>query len=199
MILTFLTKKISETFKWKAGWFQIWLNEPWKAQNCANLWQIQPNPNCLCDTTSVVMNKLIYIIVLHNQLPFCSIYSFMSFNSEKIIRYHFQWNQMYLCKYMKCMDLHSSCSYYVYYIIYISLNIEKYHENEKNPNLLIMFNTSIGFSSFFHWALDFVWNLWNPIFLGILSDVQKHEENPMIHIFLKVTIHWIWYVKRHSC
>ena len=37
-----------------------------------------------------------------------------------------------------------------------SLDKEKSNENEINPNPMIMFNTSIGFSSFFHWALDFV-------------------------------------------
>ena len=44
----FCLKIMCENFKKKAGWFQIWLNQPWIAQNCANLWQIQLNPNCLC-------------------------------------------------------------------------------------------------------------------------------------------------------
>ena len=38
----------------------------------------------------------------------------------------------------------------------LTLNTEKSNENEINQNPMIMFNTSIVFSSFFHWALDFV-------------------------------------------
>ena len=44
----------------------------------------------------------------------------------------------------------------IYSFINNSLNTEKSNENEINQNPMIMFNTSIVFSSFFHWALDFV-------------------------------------------
>ena len=44
----------------------------------------------------------------------------------------------------------------IYSFINDSLNTEKSNENEINQNPMIMFNTSIVFSSFFHWALDFV-------------------------------------------
>ena len=44
----------------------------------------------------------------------------------------------------------------IYSFINNSLNTERSNENEINQNPMIMFNTSIVFSSFFHWALDFV-------------------------------------------